>query len=392
MWFRRKNIDQLEAGSSLAGTDRIVVAQGTSEAKWSLLSGLFTYVTSTLGSMATQNANAVNLTGGSMTSVAVHGLPAPSASADAATKSYVDALALNVAGRGSVRLASTANVTIATGLASGQAIDGVTLATGDLVLLKNQSTASQNGIYVAPASSAAARAPQFDTWAELPGSLIAVEEGTVGAETLWICTSDVGGTLGTTAVNFTRIRIDIAIPVTAAQGGLGADASAFTGILKFAAGVASVLSFDLDGALAANSDTRISSQKAIKTYVDGKSGVLQSKIVTATRDLTAASGSVAYTGVGFQPSCIIALSFVNATATFGVGVSDSTKASNAMSYYGSNLVTAGSVLINAFLADSSASNHQTASVSTYDSDGFTLSWSKIGSPTGTANVYFLCLR
>lgn len=231
MWFRKKNIDQTAAAGALSGGDRMIVAQGSSaEGKHTLLSTLAAWL---FGSVA--------ITGGTISNVSVTGLPAPTNASDAATKSYVDALALNVGSRAAVRLASTANVVISTDLAAGQTIDGKTIAAGDLILLKNQTAPAANGIYVAPASGAAARAAQFDTWSEFPGSLIAVEEGSTNADTMWLCTSDQGGTIGVTAIAFTRIRIDISVPVTTAQGGLGQDASAFSGVLRFVAGVPSAV-------------------------------------------------------------------------------------------------------------------------------------------------------
>lgn len=121
-----------------------------------------------------------------------------------ATKTYVDQLALNLGKRGRVRAATTANVTISTALNNGDTIDGVVLATGDLVLVKSQSSAAENGIYVVGPSPA--RSSEFDTYDEHPGSLIAVEEGTTNADTLWLCTSNVGGTLNTTAIAFSQVN------------------------------------------------------------------------------------------------------------------------------------------------------------------------------------------
>lgn len=122
-----------------------------------------------------------------------------------ATKAYVDGLALNLGKRARVRVATTANVTISTALNNGDTLDGVSLVTGDLVLVKDQSSAAQNGVYVVGVSPA--RAAEFDAWAEFPGSLIAVAEGTANADTLWLCTSNDGGTLDTTALAFTRMVI-----------------------------------------------------------------------------------------------------------------------------------------------------------------------------------------
>ncbi len=115
----------------------------------------------------------------------------------------IAALGTTLRKRGRVRAATTASVTISTALNSGDTIDGVALATGDLVLVKNQAAPEQNGVYVVGASPA--RFSEFDTYDEHPGSLLAVEEGTANADTLWLCTSNVGGTLNTTALAFSSV-------------------------------------------------------------------------------------------------------------------------------------------------------------------------------------------
>ena len=335
-WWRRKNIDQLDAAATLADSNRFVVAQTGAEGKWGLLSQLFTYIRGKLGNLADQSASAVNFTGGSMTGVAVHGLPTPAAGGDAATKTYVDALAMNVGSRGAVRVASTANVTIATGLAAGQTVDGKTLVAGDLVLLKDQSTASQNGIYFAPASGAASRASQFDTWAELPGSLVVVEEGTANADTLWICTADLGGTLGSTSVSYTRIRIEVSLPVTAAHGGLGQDASGFTGILKFLSGVASVVAAPA-GALVGASGTPTAGQVAVWTSSTLTKGV--SSAVTKQAFLTGGSSGTYTTPAGCVRIEIIAQAAGGGSA--GSGTSGATNGGvGGNTTFGTSLISA----------------------------------------------------
>ena len=118
---------------------------------------------------------------------------------DAATKNYVDSTAQGLDVKGSVKAATTANIT----LSAAQTIDGVSLVAGDRVLVKNQSTTSQNGIYVV-AAGAWTRATDFDAWTEFPGAFTFVEQGSTLADTGWVCTVDQGGTLGTTAVTFTQ--------------------------------------------------------------------------------------------------------------------------------------------------------------------------------------------
>jgi hypothetical protein len=153
-----------------------------------------------LGTIATQNSNNVALTGGSIT-----GLGDPSSSSEAATKNYVDNLVAGLRTRAVARVGSTANVTIASELENGDTIDGVTLVTGDRVLLKNQSTASQNGLYIVVASGAASRDTEFDTIEELAGQLILISEGSANADDLYLCTTDTSATLGSSTISYTQV-------------------------------------------------------------------------------------------------------------------------------------------------------------------------------------------
>lgn len=152
----------------------------------------------------------------------------PSSAQDAATKAYVDGIALNVGKRVRVRVATTANITISTALNSGDTLDGIALANGDLVLVKDQSTASQNGVYTVAASPA--RTPEYDTYNELPGSLIAVQEGTANADTLWICTSNEGGTIDSTAIAFSQVAFNAATETLAGVVELATNAEAQAGL------------------------------------------------------------------------------------------------------------------------------------------------------------------
>lgn len=102
----------------------------------------------------------------------------------------------------SVRVATTANITIATALNNGDSLDGVTLADGDLVLVKNQSSAAENGIYVV--GSSPARHGEYDAFVDYPGAVVSVQDGTANADTSWRCTSNAGGTIDSTALAFTQ--------------------------------------------------------------------------------------------------------------------------------------------------------------------------------------------
>jgi len=123
----------------------------------------------------------------------------PVSNTDATNKQYVDSVAQGLDVKASVLAATTANIT----LSGTQTIDGISVAAGDRVLVKNQTTQSQNGIYVASAS-AWARSSDADTWAELVSAFVFVEQGTTQADTGWVCTVDAGGTLGSTAVTWAQ--------------------------------------------------------------------------------------------------------------------------------------------------------------------------------------------
>ena len=119
------------------------------------------------------------------------------------SKEYVDAVKVGLDFKDSVRVASTANVTIS---GPGAAIDGVTLSSGDRVLLKDQSTGSQNGIYIFNgAASAMTRATDADADAEVTsGMFVFVEAGTVNADNGFVLSTDGTITVGSTALTFTQ--------------------------------------------------------------------------------------------------------------------------------------------------------------------------------------------
>ena len=104
----------------------------------------------------------------------------------------------------SAKAATTANINLAN---PGTAVfDGITLSNNDILFVRAQTTSFSNGLYKFNGSSSPlTRIPEMDAWAEIPGSFFAVEEGTTLADTIWLCTSNSGGTLGTTPITFQQI-------------------------------------------------------------------------------------------------------------------------------------------------------------------------------------------
>ena len=136
----------------------------------------------------------------SMNSNKLTNLADPTSNQDAATKAYVDAAARGLDYKESVRAATTANIT----LSGTQTIDGVSCVAGNRVLVKNQSTGSQNGIYVV-AAGAWSRATDADANAEVTtGMFTFVEEGTTNGAKQFVLTTTGTITVGTTALTFTQ--------------------------------------------------------------------------------------------------------------------------------------------------------------------------------------------
>ena len=189
----------LTAIGNLSNTDNnFIVGNGST---WVAENGSTARASLGLGTISTQAANSVSISGGSIT-----GLGTPSSNSDAATKVYVDNLVTGLKTRIITRVATTGNINLSNALENGDTLDGITLATGNKILVKDQTDATENGIYDVVASGAASRNTEFNTVAELAGQMVIVQEGSTNADKFFLCTTDNSGSIGSVNITFTVVQ------------------------------------------------------------------------------------------------------------------------------------------------------------------------------------------
>lgn len=148
--------------------------------------------------MATKFLNGIDLGNQRVLSVAD-----PTAGTDGANKQYVDGLVNGLSWKEEVRAATTTAGTLASSFANGSTVDGVTLATGDRILIKDQGAGQENGIYVVAASGAPTRATDANTATNIKSATVLVTSGTTNADRAFTLNTD-NVTLGTTALVFVQ--------------------------------------------------------------------------------------------------------------------------------------------------------------------------------------------
>lgn len=150
----------------------------------------------------------------------------------AAIKTYVDNGVQGLSWKQAVRAVTAVAGTLATSFENGDIIDGVTLATADRILIKDQASGGENGIYTVNASGAPTRALDVNTAAEILGATVFVSEGTAGADTVWNNTTNAPITLGTTATVWAQVSggaVPAASTTVAGKVELATDAETNTG-------------------------------------------------------------------------------------------------------------------------------------------------------------------
>jgi hypothetical protein len=214
-----------------------------------------------------------------------------------AATTYVDNAVAGLRTRIIAECASTANVVILSALEAGDVIDGVTLVAGDRVLLKDQSTATENGLYIAVASGAASRDPEHDTIAELSGGMVVVNQGTANDNKIFLCTTDTDATLGSTSITYTTITPQNVGTVTSITAGTGLSGGAITSSGTIAIDTATTVDKTTAQTLTnktltspkINEDVAVTSTATELNLLDGVSGLVQADLTKlAAIDSTAA--------------------------------------------------------------------------------------------------------
>ena len=186
------------SGSAAAPTFRSLVAADIPSIAHTKISDFDTGVrTNRLNEMTAPNGAV------SFASQKITNLADPTSDNDAANKGYVDGVAQGLDIKDSCTAATTANITISTALNNGDTLDGVTLSTNDRVLVKNQNTASENGIY--KVGSSPARVDDLAAGVDAAGAFTFVEQGTVNGDNAFVCSSDKGSAVvGTNNLTFVQ--------------------------------------------------------------------------------------------------------------------------------------------------------------------------------------------
>jgi len=342
----------------------------------------------TKGYVDTADALKLNLSGGTMSgNIAmgtnkITGLGTPTADADAVTKSYVDAIAQGIDAKASVVAATTTNIT----LSGAQTIDGVSVIAGDRVLVKDQTTTADNGIYLC-ASGSWTRTTDADSWTELVAAYTFVEGGTTNDNNGFICTVAAGGTLGTTAITFAQFS-------GAGQVIAGAGLTKTGNTLDVGTASSSRIVVNSDNIDLATTGVTASTYKSVTTDAYGR--------ITAGTNPTTISGfgiTDAYTKTEVDTSLSGKLSTSGGTMSGAIamgtskitGLGDPTNAQDATTktYVDGILGSATSAATSAAAAATSASNASTSAsnASTSAGNASTSATNAAASATSAANTY-----
>lgn len=284
---------------------------------------------------------------------------------------YADNVANGLDVKDSVRLASTANVVLASAVENGDTLDGVVLITGNRILLKDQTTATENGIYVVAASGAPSRAVDADQGDLTGGSFFFVEEGTANADNGFVCTNNGTPTLGTNDVVFAQF-----------SGAGSVDAGA--GLTK--TGNQIDLNVD-DSTVEINNDILRTKDLGVTTAKIAASAVTEAKIATSVAGVGLSGGGGTALAIDLNELSAAVLDVSADSIAFIDATDNSTKkesvADFATALAGSGLASGSGQLTAARLS----TNDQFETASATSSDGDTSGVSIAAIPSGMVQIF-----
>jgi hypothetical protein len=304
-----------------------------------------------------------------------------------AATTYVDNAVAGLRTRIIAECASTANVVISSDLEAGDVIDGVTLVAGDRVLLKDQSTDTENGLYIAVASGAASRDPEHDTIAELSGGMVVVNQGTVNDNKIFLCTTDTDATLGSTSITYTTITPTNVGTVTSITAGTGLSGGAITASGTIAIDTATTVDKTTAQTLTnktltspkINEDVAVTSTATELNLLDG-----------STAGTIANSKAVIYSAAGQVNGTTLAIAGTAITSTAAeLNLLDDATVTTAELNY-SDLATLGTTAASkVFTADANNLTTVSGAVAYVEdtlTDGATITWNVIDSPVAKVTL------
>ena len=300
----------------------------------------------------------------------------PSANTDIANKFYVDTVAQGLGPKAACAVATTTSITLS-GL---QSIDSYTTVAGDRVLVKNQGTSSQNGIYIASAS-AWTRSTDMDVWSEVPGAYTVILNGGQ-ANTGWVCTATATGTINVTAMPWVQFS---AANTYFAGTGLTLASNTFnitnTGVTAAAVGSASktlTATVNAQGQLTALADTNI----AISNSQVSGLGTMSTQNANA---VAITGGTINGAVIGGSTAAAVTGTTITASTQFSGSGTGLTGTASGLSIGGSaaSATTAGSVTNSLTINSGGAGG---VSPQTFNgSAAVTISYNTVGAPSTTGS-------
>lgn len=298
-----------------------------------------------------------------------------------ATKTYVDNKVAGVSWKQAVRVATTVNGTLASAFENGDAIDGVTLATGDRILIKDQSSGSENGIYVVAASGAPTRATDADSGAEMINATVYVSEGGTNADKQFTCTTNAPITVGSTVLTFVQLSTGTSVSDFTDLADVPSSYSGQSGRVAAVNATEDGLEFIPAASVTASADAVIDAQ----FFGDGSDGdaTISSGTTVLTRDMhynnltISGTGSIDPRGFRIFVKGTLDISAAPAHAIYIDVAAGSRNGTNAVQFAGgaggANSINSNATLGNATFVASSGSSGGTGAGSQAGSPGTPLS-------------------